>query len=177
MPNTKISASLPFITAALIAVWIAVLAAFHVHHPPVGTYIGVLAFVAGIMTIWPPLEKARWATAFWVFSFGALLVLEINTLYSQHGEDEVTAKENRIQEDDRFASLLKSQQDSFAQVLRQNQDTFDQTRKRMEGIVRLSKEGISQVTGGDSFPEALVILAPQNGMLPVVMNNHGNYPL
>ncbi len=47
-----------FVTTAL---WVAIDWYERFHHPPVDTYIGILAFVAAIATLWPP--QNRWAKA------------------------------------------------------------------------------------------------------------------
>jgi uncharacterized membrane protein YhaH (DUF805 family) len=76
---------LPVLVLGAIPTWIWTLRASHIAHPPVGFYIGVLAFVAGVVTIWPP--DHPWVKAGWFLVFGAFLVLEITTLYQQRAED------------------------------------------------------------------------------------------
>jgi hypothetical protein len=131
----------------LLEVWICISWIFHPGHPPVGTYIGILAFLAGLVTVWPP--DNPWAKAGWVFVFGGLLVLEISTLYQQKHDDEqqrVTdqmEEDNRFanlrtQEDNRFAGLLKAQNESFAHVLKQNQDEFSETIRGLGNLAGVS---------------------------------------
>jgi hypothetical protein len=130
-------------------VWFCISWLFHVPHPPVGTYIGILAALAGLVTLWPP--DNPWAKAAWVFVFGGFLVMEITTLYQQKPEDERQRIADRIAEDDRFAGLLRTQQESFAEVLRKNQEQFAATLGRIEGVKRLASESIDEQTGGKSF--------------------------
>jgi hypothetical protein len=134
----------------LLGLWLLASLLFNVPHPPVGLYIGVLAFVAGIVTIWPP-DNAR-AKAGWFLVFGGFLVLEITTLYKQHAEDVRTADKNRADEDDRFAKVLKNQQDNFAEVLRKNQEQFHGTVSRVDHLAGLAQESLANITGEDSFP-------------------------
>jgi len=81
--------------------------------------------------------------------------------------------------------LMEEQEESFSKVLKQNQREFETTIGRMERLSRLSQESVDQVTGGDSFPNALAIINPEIAPnlagpgpgLPILIENHGEYPL
>jgi hypothetical protein len=173
----RISSILPFATIIIIASWIAVSCFTNLARPPVGTYIGVLAFFAGLVTLFPP--DNEWAKAAWFLVFGGFLVLEITTLYRQRVEDVETANNARIAEDNRFADLLAEENKNFAKVLEKNQQAFDITMGRMGGLATLSKEAIDQVTGGDSFPAAIALTYVTDGIpgFPILVSNNGAHTL
>lgn len=150
----KLSNWLPVVVLGAIALWIWISRTSHIAHPPVGLYIGVLAFVAGVVTIWPP--DYAWAKAAWFIVFGAFLVLEITTLYEQRADDQQINRDKTKEEDDRFAGLLKTQQDTFASVLKQNQSEFEAT--------------MGEMRGGSGYVWFLA-LARDYGDLPVMMGN------
>src|ERR1017187_3328740 len=88
---------LPLAALAILGLWLLGSHVFKLSPSPVGFYIGVLAFVAGVVTIWPPEEN--WAKAAWLLVFGGFLILEITTLYQQRSEDTATIAKNRAVED------------------------------------------------------------------------------
>jgi len=153
---------LPLATFGVVAVWILASRMLAVPHPPVGLYIGVLAFVAAIVTIWPP--ERPWSKAVWLLVFGAFLVLEITTLYQQRHDDEVTADANRKNEDDRFANVLD-----------QNQADFAATMSDMESVLSKQDKTLLQTMGGPAFPLFLpvypAVSSPSGIVLPVKVIN------
>jgi hypothetical protein len=150
---------LPFLTLIILTVW-ALYIWRHPTHAPVGIYIGILAFVAAIVSILPP-DNSR-AKAVWCLVFGGFLVLEIATLYQQRNIDRQADIDKKKAEDDRFAGLLKTQQDHFADVLKQNQHDFDAT--------------MGEVRGGSGYVSFLA-LARDSGDLPVMMLNENKGPI
>jgi hypothetical protein len=145
--DKKIAKWLPLASIILLASWIGIYRVFHPGHAPVGAYIGILAFIAGVVTIWPP--DGPWAKFAWFVVFGGLLVFEMNTLYQQKHDDDIQRNHDRKdeddrfdklrrEEDDRFAGLLKAQDDSFSKVLKQNQDEFRDTIKRLGNLAGVS---------------------------------------
>ncbi|HEV3482961.1 MAG TPA: hypothetical protein VGR97_11620 [Candidatus Acidoferrales bacterium] len=160
MIKSKVSNYLPLVTLILLAVWIIVSRLKNLSHPPVGTFIGVLAFVAAVVTILPP--DSSWSKATWLIVFGGFLVLEITTLYQQRVDDLQTDREKTTQENNRFAGLLKTQQDHFADVLKQNQREFSTT--------------MGEVKGSPGYVW-FVALARTAGDLPVMMGNDNKVPI
>ena|ERR1017187_7497587 len=78
--------------------------------PPIGSQIAILAFLAAIVTIWPP--EGRWGKALWVLVFFGLTVLEITGLY----RDSKEAAEARAKEDAAFSHLLEQEKQIVGQV-------------------------------------------------------------
>jgi hypothetical protein len=169
---------LPAIAVVLFVGWFYIVHVLLVIHPPVGLYIGLLAFAAAVETIWPP-DKA-WPKGLWLLVFGALLVAEITTLYEQRHDEEKTQQANKKTEDDRFAGLLKSQENDFATVLSQNKKQFDATLSQLNGVRAKAKETISFTTGGDTFPFSLTAMNPKpdgSYEFGFWLESQGRYPL
>ncbi len=74
---------LPPLVFLLIVAW-AVILRFVKYHPPIGTYIAVLAFGAVIVTLWPP--EGRWSKVCWLLVFAGFLIFEVRNLYDDRNE-------------------------------------------------------------------------------------------
>ncbi|MDQ2710675.1 MAG: hypothetical protein M3Y24_00320 [Acidobacteriota bacterium] len=159
----------------LLGFWLSILRLFKVPHPPVGLYIGALAFVAAIVTIWPP--DNVWSKAGWFLVFGGFLVLEITTLYQQRAEDVMTANKNRMDEDDRFAKVLKNQQENFTEVLRKDREQFQSTVTHVDSVARLAQESLANITGKNSFPYIVPQTHSGTETIPLFMWDHGRHLL
>jgi hypothetical protein len=123
----------------LLAGWFWISRNFNIPHPPVGLYIGVLAFMGGVVTIWP--AENPWAKAGWFIVFGGFLVLEISTVYKQRAEDQTTADTNRRIQDEKFRA-----------VLTQNQNDFDATMHGMESVLNKQDRALLETMGGAAYP-------------------------
>ena len=145
--DKKLAKWLPVVAFVSLVLWSLISRTFQIGHPPVGTYIGILAFVAAVVTLWPP-DSGR-GNALWLLVFGGFLMQEVTTLYQQKHDDEQQRatdqmeEDNRFanlrtQEDNRFAALLKTQNESFGQVLKQNQDEFRETIKGLGNLAGAS---------------------------------------
>ena len=157
--HERVANSLPFVMFIILLGWSLYLA-WRPLHVPVGTYIGVLAFVAAIVSIIPPCNA--WSKAICFLLFGGFLVLEITTLYHQRSEDLETDRIKRIEEDTRFAGLLKEQEGNFAGVLKQNQSDFSATMREVQG---------------DPGYVSFFAVARDSGPLPVMMENLNKGPI
>lgn len=155
--DRRVSKWLPLLIFLLLAVWVCVARVLNVGHPPVGTYVAILALVAGVMTIWPPENRRLKFT--WAVIFAALLFLEISALYQQKRDDETQRDKNQMDENNRFAGLLKSQNESFEKVLEQNQREFDKTIENLSAISSrieaTAQEDFRQFSGVTNKEEAL----------------------
>jgi hypothetical protein len=138
--------------------------------PLVGACIAVLAFMAGLVTLWPP--EDRWAKAAWLAVFGGLLVAEVSILYMQKASDDEAVIKNRIMEDNRFAGLLTNENTRFGVILQQNQIAFNETMRQFSVLSGLSLDSIKTQTGGDSF----CYLVITNSNNPIIIHK-GRYPL
>jgi hypothetical protein len=166
--NKRLANWMPALVLLVLMAWMLYLW-HHPVHPPVGTYIAILAFVGAVVSIFPPDNK--WAKAACFLVFGAFLVLEITTLYQQRSDDQQTDRDKRKEEDNRFACLLKDQQASFAGVLSQSQQQFAATMKQFG-------ENVRTITGGNSFPiveSPLLQITPNT--FPLIIQVRGHYDL
>ena len=130
-----------FISVVAWAVWI------HYFNPslPVGTYVTFLAFLAVVVTIWPP--ENRWNKTAWIAVFFFLMLFEIHNLYrdrAEHDKEQAEARENERKE---FQSIA----DGLKVAINQSELAFAATMRRLGHLGQLSSEEINEATGGDSF--------------------------
>ncbi len=139
-------------------------------HPPIGAYIGGLAFLVAVVTIWPP--ESNWSKAAWLAVFFALTELEVSTLYEDRLENQEQQANTRVEERNAFKAIA----DGITTSIRNNQSAFDATMSRMGYLGKLSAKQISETTGGDSFCY-VNIGGLQGGGLVVDVAQKGRYPL
>ena len=122
--------------AVLIALsaWGGCVECFHIY-PPVGTYIAVLAFLAAVVTIWPP--EHPWGKALWIFAFLLVMVLEVRNLYRDRADHD------------------RSQ----AEALRINREQFETTMRNIQAVLEANTEilinenkTLLQTMGGAGYP-------------------------
>jgi hypothetical protein len=162
--GNKLAQRLSWVAFILSAVWLLISWRWRIAHPPVGTYIGILAFAAAVMTLWPP--PNRWSRAAWIMVCGVLLVLEITTLYRQRSEDDSAAEIARKTEDERFEKILK-----------QNQKEFDATVDRFQSLSTQETTNLNNITGGNSFCYLRPSLDSKKGIVDFYVLQVGSYPV
>jgi hypothetical protein len=174
----------PLITLVIVGLWWLYVSTRQ-FYPPVGVYIAVLAFLAVVVTIWPP--NNPWTKAAWLIVFFCVMKLEVDNLFhdrldNQNKEaqrrkgEQGVARQAQQDEDDRFAGLMKSQQDSFADVLKGSQKQLI----RSERIMSKSEEAASFAGGGDSFPfvfSGVVTRETGEKQMGFYLQKQGKYPL
>lgn len=138
---------IPLSAIILVAFWSGWAYFFRVH-PPIGTYTGLLAFMAVVVTVWPP--EWRWGKAAWIATFELLMILEVLNLYhdrSQHDAEQQAAR-------DAFQSIV----DGIRHSIAVSNTQFQATEQRMEGLITssrqiegLSNENLEQAKGGNSY--------------------------
>lgn len=103
-------------------IWLFVVIPHFKFYPPIGVYIAILAFLAAIMSFWPPDNK--WAKAAWLLIFVITLLLEIQTLYHERKEQNILQANNIADAERRFAKtidrlddVLANQRASFTDML------------------------------------------------------------
>jgi uncharacterized membrane protein len=144
--------------------WAICLYRFHTPLPPIGTYVATLAFLAAVVTIWPP--EGRWPKAGWVILFGALLGFEVHNLYRDRAQHDREQNDARKREDDRFAEILQNDQSEF-------KATMDKSRQ----LLSMTQESLNNITGGDSFPYVVPQTHARVDPVPLFMWDHGRYIL
>ncbi len=143
-------------------------------YPPIGAYIAVLAFLAVVVTIWPP-ENA-WGKAAWLVIFFIAMGMEVQNLFHERSENQSAQSAAKKAEDDRFADLLKDQHESFAKVLDRDQERFEKTVGRLSSISKTATEALGNVTGGDSY-SVMGPVGPILRSLRPSFGHYGKYPL
>jgi len=155
---------LPFVFAFVFAV-LFILEIFspglHIY-PPVGAYIAFLAFLAGLVTVWPP-EHPRGRTA-WVMVFLLIAALEICNLYRDRAEHDAIQARVRKEERDSFGAIAGRIEASIAK----NDADFQATMKQSGNILETT-------TGGSSL--CYIRFAFRGNAATVVVLQIGNFPL
>jgi hypothetical protein len=150
-PPPPLSDRLPFIALFLTATWGAIFF-FHPVYPPVGTYIAVLAFIAAVVSLIPPEPHSRLAKAVWCAVFGAILWLEVSTLYHQKHEDETTSAANKKVEDDRFKDILDQEHLQFSATMDKINPILEASRRAVENTIPQAMVIMQGVSVGTKTP-------------------------
>ncbi|MFY9674657.1 MAG: hypothetical protein WB817_00410 [Terriglobales bacterium] len=129
-----------------------------VYTVPPGVAVGVLGFVAAYMAIRTEHRWSRWEKAIWVGLAFWLLVIELNSIYTERGDFEV--KRLRAEAEEQLAR--KEEHESFRKLVDNGQTIFDDQK-------RIAKDTKDVLTGGDSYV-VITISNPSGGgdVLPLV---------
>jgi hypothetical protein len=126
-------------------------------YPPIGTYIAVLAFLAAVVTVWPPEHPL--GRAAWIFVFLLVMGFEVRNLYRDRTDRDREEMMVRSREAAQFRAII----DSLTASIQQNQKQFDATMTRVgalltksDAVTRIAKDSVDAVTGGDSYPEITI---------------------
>lgn len=131
---------LPPLMAVLCVLWLlSVLIWKPTGRPPVGTFIGLLAFLAVVVTIWPPTSNR--SKAAWLAVFFCLTGLEIANLYQERAENQK-----------QLLAAQKTEDDRFSEILTQNQKDFNATVLRLGSLADQQQDALDEINGGESFP-------------------------
>ena len=161
----------PPLAVAAVGIWCVVLRFAHIY-PPVGTYIAILAFMAVVVTIWPP--EHAWSKAAWLATFFFLMGFEIHNLYRDRAQHDQQLALQRQMETDAFQTIA----DGLSSAITQSQQHFDATVERVEGVSQLTQKSIGTVTGGDGFCYmTFEAKSLEDGMAFPMFSNAGKYPL
>ncbi|HUA83934.1 MAG TPA: hypothetical protein VMB85_08735 [Bryobacteraceae bacterium] len=136
--------------------------------------MAILAVGAIIMAVRPEhftkIERIGWV----VIACG-LFFVEIRSINNERDQHDKEQSAVRKEEELAFKSIA----DGITTSIEKNQQAFDATMRRMQGLTKLSKESIDQVTGGRSYPIAVATTNPNDGLagFPVTIFNSGPYTL
>ncbi len=147
---------LPPIVLLAVLSWLASVLYFNPPSPPIGVYMGGLACLAAIVTIWPP--QSSWSKAAWMLVFFAMFGLEIHTLYKDRETNQSQQRAARKESNDAFKSIA----DGLKIAITENQRAFDATMSRMKGLGEISAENLAQQTGGKTFCFYLASALPES---------------
>lgn len=136
---------------------------WHVH-PPVGTWIAVLALLGVIVPlIRSPDAMGKYEKAIWTFVMFCLVALEMRTLYLDRAEHDADQNVARCREIESFKAIA----DGIKSSVSTSQAGFSATIGHVDGVLRttqdvgkLARENLLAVTGGDSFAYVYPGMAP-----------------
>ena len=156
--------------------WLLFVHFFKPSHPPIGSYIGTLAFLVAVVTIWPP--ENNWSKAAWLMAFFALTGLEISTLYQDRAENQEQQMQARKKEGDAFKLIA----DGLSSAITQSQNQFSATVSRVDRVSGLAEENLRNMTGGDSWGWVSILRyggpgSSENIVGLTIQNEGKRYPL
>ncbi len=140
-------------------------------HPPVGSWIALLAFF-GVIVPWlfRPLEKmGRGEKAFWTVVMLAFLGLEIRTLYLDRDEHDRGQAHVECEQLERFRTIAGGLQSSIDTSKQQYSSTIDHVNAvldKTQEAASAAEEGIASMTGTDSY----LLAIPQHSFPPTPAN-------
>jgi hypothetical protein len=139
---------------------------FFIQWPPgVGLCIGLLGFVAVVVSFRLEIGMRPWEKKFWIVLSFVLLMAEAYAIQKKEDNDRTSQIAETVAEDNRFRGILQD-----------NQRDFDATVSRLDTVAGLAKNAVNTVTGGSSF---CYIIFPQYSPTDtrVEVFSRGSYPL
>jgi len=146
-------------------------------HPPVGTFIAILAFLGVFVPLYrewatiKPLEKAAWT-----FLMFALLGLELRTLSLDRKEHDEQQSFNRCQDQQRFQATADRLGTAITQAQVQYSSTIDHVNRVLaetQSVARTAKQNLENVTGGDSFAYVYLEMVVGENSFMLKIHNEG----
>ena len=117
-------------------------------HPPVGTWIGILASLGVVVPLLRPLEKiGSREKVVWTLVMFALLGLEVRTLYRDRDELEKEHAHTECEETEQFRSIAAG----LSTAISTEEKQFTATMAKSEVNAKLARKSIDLVSGGTSF--------------------------
>ena len=150
-------------------------------HPPVGTYIAILALLGVLVPLFRewgkigPREKAVWSTAMF-----ALLLLELRTLYLDRDEHDRQQEYAQCQQLHSFQAIADTLKTSIGIAQGQYRTTIkhvDGVLKTTQEVAGVAKKNLDAVTGGDSFGYVIPSRTERGAQIAMLVHNDGNQPL
>jgi hypothetical protein len=168
---------IPPLMVAAVGAWFSFIY-FRQFFPPVGAYIAVLAFLAVVVTIWPP--DNNWTKAAWLLIFFAVMGFEIGNLFHDRAENQQKESDRRKEEQAAVRENRRSEDERFAGILASSQEQFEETISRSTRIMNKTEEAVSFASGGNSFPSIFPGVVTQSGgerQIGFNVQKIGKYPL
>jgi hypothetical protein len=134
-----------------------------------GVSIGLLAAVAGVMSVRPKMHTAEKFT--WVAVLVTFAILEVLAI----GRNDKTAEATRDAQDVKFAAIVQSLKDSIELSKKQYGSTIghvDEVLQKTKTVADLSEKNLENVTGGNSFAH----VTPQIGFTPMPFSIYNDGP-
>jgi hypothetical protein len=112
---------------------------------------------------------------FWLLTIFALLVAEVLAIRKDRNENQQAQAALRQMEMSNFLVIA----DSIKGSIDSNNEHFQETIRKVEHEIKLSKENLDGITGGDTYPTVIPLPIPVDGVneLPLALILHGTHPL
>ena len=124
-------------------------------HPPVGTWIALLAVIGVLVPLFRSWEKiGRGEKAVWTLAMFLLVGLEIRTLYldrSEHDADQNLARCRELESFKEIAGELRTSMQSNQAGFSSSIDRVDKVLTETERVNKLAAESLENITGGDAY--------------------------
>ena len=124
-------------------------------HPPIGSYIGFLAFLGVVVPLFRDLGKiGPREKAIWTLVIFALFGLELRTLYLDRDEHDAEQALIRCRELESFQHIADTLSGAIAQANAQYTSTInhvDGVLATTQEVGKLSQQTLENVTGGNSY--------------------------
>lgn len=145
-------------------------------HPPVGVYIALLAFLGVLVPLFRDLTKiGKGEKAVWTLVMFLLVGLEIKSIYqdrNEHEREQAAARREQLKEFSHIADGLTTAIQNSDRQFSATMEQFGAVLTSTAHIATLTREGVENITGGDSFGFAV----PQSfaaDTFPLRVWNHG----
>ena len=139
-----------------------------------GVSIGLLALVAGVMSLRPEmrlLEKAAWVVILVAFTVLEVRAINRNDEENRKARDRQNESFNAIVQ--KLESSARTSEGQYASTISHVDDVLGTT----ESVANLAKESLEDITGGNSFAYLAPQPATEGGGVPLAIVNPGRYPL
>lgn len=135
-----------------------------------GYAIGVLAVVAGIMSV---REIKTLGRILWVFLLVCLLITEFRAIDKDHADNAAEMQKQRGEQDKKFAEVLAAQNGDFLATAKGLEQSYSQSQDQFGATMSGITSEIDTITGGKSY----VFLSYAPGQNFLFFIHHGDYPL
>ena len=147
-------------------------------HPPIGTFIGVLAFL-GVIVPWlfrPPEKMGRPEKAVWTAVMFLLMIAEVHSLYRDRNEHDAELAQAQCEQVQRFGQIAGELEQSIQQNQQQFQQTLRQQQQDFSATMGKTQSTLDAVTGGNSYCYALATFLSED-YASLFVHTRGNSPL
>jgi hypothetical protein len=158
--RNKVFTLLEFACIPLVLWWIP-----YSHLPAPGWAVAFIAGAAAAMSVHDDMKG--WQKGLWMLIIGAFLITELRAISKDRAEIQHQAIVDRQAQYSAFAVVLQKQNEQFAATGRGFSSTYtrvDGVLKTTQQVAELSKENLSNITGGNSYLYFEPILPPLVGL-------------
>ena len=124
-----------------------------------GIWIGILGLLGVVVTlVRDPKEIGKREKAIWIALLFAFLFLEMKSVYQDRNEHDEAERQSRERSEQNFGAIANGVQGAINGL----NITIAEGRKHFDETVKLEREGIDQITGGNSYIVVDAVSNPKN---------------